>query len=145
MVQWPVHETITFYPPLPPPPADLTPSAAPLPTAETAPAAHVTAAQSIAARGSFAPSPSVPSSSGAGLPVGARNFVDHTPRKAGRRPLPLAFRLLSFLSTGRTANPWIGNAIPSVDYAGDYSSVEEPTDAELVEFRRVSCGSGLMR
>lgn len=119
MVQAPVHETITFYPPLPPPPANLTPSAAPLPTAETAPAPHIAAAQRIAAHSSFAPSPSAPSSSGAGLPVGARNFVDRTPHKARRRRLPLAFRLLSFFGTGRTANPYIGNAIPSVDYDGD--------------------------
>ena len=40
-------------------------------------------------------------SSGSGLPVGARQYVDRTPQKARLRPLPAPFRVLAFGDTGR--------------------------------------------
>lgn len=51
-------------------------------------------------------------SHGAGLAVGARRFIDRTPRKARARPLPQPFRLLADV-IGRVADRWIGNAVPS--------------------------------
>jgi hypothetical protein len=67
-------------------------------------------------------------SSGAGMAVGARRFVDRTPRKAALRPLPKPFRLLSFRGTNTV--PWIGNSVPSLARE-DSSFLPE----ELVRFR----------
>jgi len=70
------------------------------------------------------------SSLGAGVPVGARRFIDRTPRKAALRPLPKPFRLLSFRGAG--GHPWIGNSLPSSE-SEDSSFRPE----ELARFREL--------
>jgi len=67
---------------------------------------------------------------GAGVPVGARRFIDRTPRKAALRPLPKPFRLLSFRGAG--GHPWIGNSLPSSE-SEDSSFRPE----ELARFREL--------
>jgi len=64
------------------------------------------------------------------VPVGARRFIDRTPRKAALRPLPKPFRLLSFRGAG--GHPWIGNSLPSSE-SEDSSFRPE----ELARFREL--------
>ena len=71
-------------------------------------------------------------SSGAGLSVGARHFIDRPPQKAARRPLPQPFRLLSFGDIARGSSPWIGNTIPSSAQDDDSFLPDE-----LVRFREL--------